>query len=141
MTLALAKLKVINFLLKILKKITLKLLYYRAKYSAGEEIQQVAKEQKFGYSGIKNRIKHIMLHDEEIMDKRWAECVKCEHLTTKEKLGKEYSSCNECGCFMKVGDNYVKIRVGTVACPVGKWGKEFDFAKGSPTNGVKPIAQ
>ena len=143
MTLESVKLKVVVFLLKYNIKIGRKLAFYRAKYSAGKEVQQRAQNQMLDRRKMNERMKNIMIHDQDVLDKRWAECQKCEFLTTDEKLGKTYSKCQKCGCFMKVGDTFVKIKVATVACPLDppKWDKEYEFIKGQPTNGTQPIAK
>ena len=119
------KLSIIQFLLKYNVKIGRRLLFYKAKYSAGEAIGSVAKRQKFDLRGMKERVKAVMLHDQDIIDKRWDICKGCEFLTDNDK-------CQKCGCFMKV-----KTRIATVACPIGKWDKEYDFMKGKATNGTR----
>ncbi len=84
------------------------------------EVDEYAKKNdKIDLRTISNRFKNIMLHDQEIIDKRWAECQKCEFLF------KPTGNCKKCGCFMKV-----KTRVATASCPIGKWEKEYDFVKG-----------
>jgi predicted Zn-ribbon and HTH transcriptional regulator len=99
-----------------LKKITLKLLYLQAKYEADD---YAVKNEKIDLRGISNRIKNVLLHDQDIIDKRWSECQGCEHLI------KATNQCKKCGCFMKV-----KTKVATARCPIGKWEKEYDFIKG-----------
>ena len=74
-------------------------------------------------------MKNIMIHDQDIIDKRLGICKDCEFFT-------ENSRCEKCGCFMKI-----KARVATVACPIGKWDKEYEFIKGKPTNGTQPVAK
>ena len=141
MTLDLLKLKVVIFLLKYNIKIGRKLSLYRAKYSAGKQVRQTAQNQKFDLRNMSDRMKNVLLYDQDAIDRRWAECEKCEFLTTNEKLGKTYNRCEKCGCFMKVGDNFVKIKVATASCPIGKWGKEYEFIKGKPTNGTQLVAK
>ena len=110
------RLKFIQSSLQVLKKITLKLLYYQAKYEADDYAE---KHENFDLRRIPERIKRILLHDQTIIDRRWAECQGCEHLI------KLTSSCKKCGCFMKV-----KTRLATARCPIGKWEKEYNFIKG-----------
>ena len=129
MTLDLLKLKIVTFLLKYNIKIGRKLAFYRAKYSAGKEVGKVAQKQKFDLRGMSDRMKNVMIHDQDVIDKRLATCNDCEFLTEK-------SRCEKCGCFMKV-----KARIATVACPIGKWDKEYEFIKGEPTNGTQPVAK
>ena len=84
------------------------------------EVDEYAKKNdKIDLRAISNRFKNIMLHDQAAIDKRWAECEKCEFLI------KPTNNCKKCGCFMKV-----KTRVATASCPIGKWEKEYDFVKG-----------
>ena len=137
----LIKFAIVKALLKINIKIGRKLALYHAKYSADEEVGQVAQRQSLNMKGMANRLNAVMLHDQDIIDKRWEECEKCEHLETDEKFGKTYSKCNQCGCFMKIGDQYIKTRVSTAACPIGKWDKEYNFIQGQSTNGTKPITK
>tara|TARA_Y100000310_G_C20385115_1_gene670046 strand:+ start:287 stop:700 length:414 start_codon:yes stop_codon:yes gene_type:complete len=130
MTLELVRLKIIIFLLKCNIKIGRKLAFYRTKYSSRVPMnkniqnQRMNQGQKFDMRGISNRIKNVMLHDQEIIDRRWAECEKCEFLSPKT------SQCEKCNCFMKV-----KTRVATAACPIGKWDKEYKFMEGKAVNG------
>ncbi len=125
----LVKLKIVNLSLSVLRIITLKLLYYQAKYKAEDEVQEVTKKQNFDLRGMKDRVKNVMLHDQDIIDKRWAECEKCEFLI------KPTNNCKKCGCFMKV-----KTRVATARCPIGKWEKEYNFIKGQAVNGTQPTS-
>ena len=64
------KLKIINTLLDGLRILMLKLLYFQAKYKSTEEIDQTTKQQKSGMKGIANRFKNVLLHDQDIIDKR-----------------------------------------------------------------------
>ena len=123
--LGLIKLKAVQLLLKGLKKITLKLLYLQAKYEADD---YAVKHENLDLRGISNRIKSVLLHDEEIISRRWEECQGCEHLI------KATSQCKKWGCFMKV-----KTRGSTASCPIGKWEKEYDFIKGKSVNGINDI--
>ena len=137
------KFKIVKFLLRINIKIGQRLARYHAKFSADNEIDQVAQRQNFDMRGVANRMKAVMIHDQDIIDKRWAECEKCEHLKTNEKMNTKYHQCNLCKCMMKVGDTYIKTRVATAKCPLDppKWDKEYNFIKGQPTNGTKPITK
>ena len=121
------KLKIVNLCLSALRVITLKFLYYQAKYKAEDDIEKVANKKKFDLRSMKDRFKNIMLHDQDIIEKRWAECEKCEFLI------KPTNNCKKCGCFMKV-----KTRVATASCPIGKWEKEYNFIKGQAVNGTQP---
>tara|TARA_Y100001963_G_C6462933_1_gene301015 strand:- start:148 stop:516 length:369 start_codon:yes stop_codon:yes gene_type:complete len=118
----LIKLKVVQLILKGLKKITLKLLYLQAKYEADD---YAIKNKTIDLRGISDRIKSVLLHDQSIIDKRWDECSSCEYLI------KATNQCKKCGCFMKV-----KTKISTARCPIGKWEKEFDFIKGRDV--IKP---
>ena len=65
------KLNIINGLLWGLKKATLKLLFYQAKYQTDEAIGEVVKkDSKFDLRKIPEKLKKVMLHDQEIIDKR-----------------------------------------------------------------------
>ena len=133
------KLKAINFLLRIVRNISLKLLHYRAKYSNGVTPNQIGNNHDAKLQNMKEKLKHIIIKDQEVIDKRWSECQKCEHLTTNEKFGKTYNRCNKCGCFMKIADTFIKIKLGNVGCPIGKWGKEIDIAKDKSANNMQPV--
>ena len=105
------KLQLIQFSLTILKKITLKLLYLKATYEANDYAE---KNEKFDLRKIPQRIKSVLLHDSNIIDKRWAECLGCEHFI------KATGSCKKCGCFMKI-----KTRIASASCPDNppKWSR------------------
>ena len=107
--LASAKLYAVQSLISGLKKITLKLLYLQAKYEIDE---YATKNDKFDLRTIPSRIKNLILHDQDIIDKRWEICSGCEFLTGMNR-------CEKCGCFMKV-----KTRISEASCPIGLWGKE-----------------
>ena len=124
------KLKAVDFLLKYNIKIGQKLVYYQAKYSAEEEIEEMAKAQKFDLRGISDRAKNFLIYDQDILDKRWNECLSCEHLI------KATNTCKKCGCFMKI-----KHKLATSRCPIGKWEKEYQFIKGKTVNGTRPIPE
>ena len=110
------KYKFIELLLHINVTIGKKLTLLLAKYEADEYAE---KNEKMDLRGISNRMKNVLIHDQDIIDKRFAECQGCEHFV------KPTSQCKKCGCFMKV-----KTRIATAACPIGKWEKEFEFIKG-----------
>ena len=113
------KLNIINGLLWGLKKVTLKLLFYQSKYQTDEAVNEITKNSsKFDLRKLPQKLKKVMLHDQDIIDRRWAECQNCEHLI------KATNQCKKCGCFMKL-----KTRVATASCPVGKWDKEYNFLK------------
>ena len=112
----------LKFLLKINIFIGRRIAFLVAKYEAEGEVQEVVKSQKFDMRGMSDRLKNVMLHDQDIIDKRWDICKGCEFLNNNK--------CEKCGCFMKV-----KTRVATARCPVGKWEKEYEFIKGKALNG------
>ena len=113
----------LKFFLKINIFIGRRITYLIAKYEAEEEVQEGGKRQKFGLRGISNRLKNVMLHDQEVIDKRWDICKGCEFLNNNK--------CEKCGCFMKI-----KTRVATARCPIGKWEKEYKFIEGKKVNGT-----
>ena len=129
------KLKIINYVLDGLRWITLKFLQLQAKYAAGSEI---GKTGKFDMRNMAHRMKNLILHDQDALDKRWNECQKCEFLKSGEKFGKEYHNCEKCGCFMKVGEQFIKIKLATQSCPIGKWGVDHDVIKKAALNGSSP---
>ena len=122
------KLKVINYLLKYNLKIGRKLSFYKAKYSAGEEVEQMVKKQKFDLRGMRKRVKKVILHDQDIIDKRREICDGCEF-----KLG---LNCKKCGCFIAA-----KTRVATTSCPVNKWGAEYNFKEDKSVNGSRTTTE
>ncbi|MAH50982.1 hypothetical protein CMI37_34515 [Candidatus Pacearchaeota archaeon] len=114
----------LKFLLKINIFIGRRIAFLIAKYEAEDEVQEVVKTQKFDLRGMSDRLKNVMLHDQEVIDKRWDICKGCEFLNDNK--------CEKCGCYMKV-----KTRVATARCPVGKWEKEYEFIKGKKVNGTQ----
>ena len=123
----LVKLKIVEFLLRCNIKVGQKLAFYHAMYSATDEIKTVSKGEKFDLRGMSNRMKNIIIHDQDVIDKRLAECNKCEFLF------KPTNTCKKCGCFVDA-----KTKIATASCPVGKWGKEYEFIKGVAVNGTSP---
>ena len=121
--LILAYLKIINFLLNLNLKIGQRLVFYKAKYSAQEEIETLTKSQNFDLRGISNRVKNLLIHDQDIIDNRMEICNGCEF-----KMG---LNCKKCGCFI-----HAKVRSAISRCPIGKWEREYDFMKGKPINGT-----
>ena len=107
----LVKYNIINFFLQLNIKIGRKLTYLLAKYEADEYAE---KNEKIDLRSIPSRIKNIILHDQDIIDKRFSMCQDCEHFISAT------NQCKKCGCFMKV-----KTKLTTASCPVGKWGKEI----------------
>ena len=110
------KFNIINSLLRLNLKIGRKLSYLLAKYEADE---YAINNDKIDLRSIPRRIKNVMLHDQDIIDRRLSMCQGCEHFISAT------SQCKKCGCFMKV-----KTKLATARCPVGKWEKEYDFIKG-----------
>ena len=105
------KLKIIKSLLEFNIKIGRKLTFWLAKYEADE---YAIKNEKFDFRTIPSRIKHSILYDQDIINKRFDECKECDYLV------KTTSQCRKCGCFMKV-----KTRLAMAKCPIGKWDKEY----------------
>ena len=114
----------LKFLLKINIFIGRRIAYLIAKYEAEGEVREVVKSQKFDMRGMSDRLKNVMLHDQDIIAKRWDICQGCEFLNDNK--------CDKCGCFMKI-----KTRVATARCPVGKWEKEYKFMEGRKVNGSR----
>ena len=115
----------LKYLLKFNIIIGKKLTYLIARYEAKDEIEGAIESQKFDMRKISERFKNVLIHDEDIINKRWDECEKCEFLI------KPTNNCKKCGCFMKV-----KTHFATSSCPIGKWGKEYKFIKGQAVNGT-----
>ena len=103
--------KIIKYLLSLNIKIGKKLTYLLAKYEADEYAEN---NEKFDLRAIPGRIKNLLIHDKDIIDKRLSICKGCEHF-----IGVT-SQCRECGCFMKV-----KTRLSVSQCPLNppKWEK------------------
>ena len=109
---------IIDLLLLILKKLTVKLLKYKTVYERNIETEKyVKKESKFDLRKVPEKLKKLILHDQKIIDERWSHCEGCEHLI------KATNTCKKCGCFMKV-----KTKVATASCPVGKWDKVYNLS-------------
>ena len=106
----------ITYLLKANLAIGKKLVFFMAKYEADDYAETNSSINLT--DGVVGRFKNLLLHDDAIISKRWDLCTGCEFLTEKNK-------CLKCGCFMKV-----KTRVATASCPIGKWGKEYNFIEG-----------
>ena len=66
---------------------------------------------KFDLRKMSNKVKNILIYDEDIINERWDLCKGCEFLLPT-------NNCKKCGCFMKV-----KTRVAKAECPIGKWNK------------------
>ena len=105
--------KIIQLTLKVLKQITLKFLYWQAKYEV-DEIQD-----ELSPAGIVDRMKNLIIYDKTIVNKRYNECLGCEHFI------KPTSQCKKCGCLMKF-----KTRFSWAECPIGKWQKTYDLKAG-----------
>ena len=104
-------------------------MYLIAKYEAEGEVQEVVKSQKFDMRGMSDRLKNVMLHDQDVIDKRLDICNGCEFLF------KPTGTCKKCGCFM-----VIKSRISTSRCPIGKWEKEYEFIKGKKVNVTQPTS-
>ena len=120
-------LNIINFLLKINIKIGKKLVFYQAKYTAIDEVnQKIQPKTGFNLDRLKERFKNIYITDASIRAERMKICNSCEHLWKPTK------QCKVCKCFMEI-----KHRLATSSCPLNppKWGKEYDFIKGEAVNG------
>lgn len=105
----LVRLKIINYAVKILKPITLKLLKLQAQYTTDNI---ALKRSKFDLRKIPKYLKRFIIHDEVVLARRWNLCKGCEFLTKNNR-------CMKCGCFMSF-----KHRLSLARCPIGKWEKE-----------------
>ena len=72
-----AYLKIINFLLNMNIKIGQRLVFYKAKYSAQEEIEEITRKSGFDLRGMSNRVRNVLLYDQDIIDKRMEICNGC----------------------------------------------------------------
>lgn len=108
--LASARYKIIQLILKALKKVTLKFLHWEAKYRVEDEASNV---------GVVSRVKNFIIRDKSILESRYNECLKCEYFI------KSTSQCRKCGCPMKL-----KIKFSWASCPIGKWQKTYDLKTG-----------
>ena len=103
-----SKILFIEWLLQVLRAITL----YLLKVRAGMEAGVYAEENKvIDLRTAPPSVKSNMIYDEDVLKLRWDLCSSCEFL-------KDNNSCSKCGCFMKV-----KHKLKMASCPVGKWGK------------------
>ena len=116
----------LKYLLKLNIRIGKKLTYLIAKYETKEEIRKATKTGDFDIRNVSERLKNVIIHDEDIIKKRWDICKACPELTNLNR-------CKQWGCFMKV-----KTKIATAKCPIGKWDKEYEFIKGRAVNGTNP---
>ena len=107
--------KIIDLIIKVLVKILSKLAPIQAQYSI-DKLSMI--DEEFDMQKIPGRVRSLILHDDEVINKRLEICRGCEYLTKSNR-------CKKCGCFMKI-----KARLSTASCPIGKWGKEYNFIKG-----------
>ena len=119
----------LKYLLKLNIKIGQKITYLIARYEAQDEIGEVIKTGKFDLRNISERFKNVIIHDEDIVNRRWDICKACPELTASDR-------CKQCGCFMKV-----KTKIATSSCPIGKWEKEYEFIKGQAVNGSQSTTE
>ena len=115
----------LKYLLKFNIIIGKKLTYLIARYEAKDEIKGAMESQKFDMRKISERFKNVIIHDEDIVNKRMDLCKGCEFLL------KPTNNCRKCGCFMDI-----KTKIATSRCPIGKWEKEYEFIKGQAVNGT-----
>ena len=119
----------LKYLLKLNIKIGQKLTYLIARYEAKDEIEEVIKTGKFDIRNLSDRFKNVIIHDEDVVNRRWDICKGCPELTASDR-------CKKCGCFMKV-----KTHIATSRCPIGKWEKEYEFIKGQVVNGTRTTTE
>ena len=119
----------LKYLLKLNIKIGQKLTYLIARYEARNEIEEVIETGKFDLRNISERFKNVIIHDEDIVNRRWDICKACPELTDSNR-------CLQCGCFMKF-----KTKIATSRCPIGKWEKEYEFIKGQAVNGTRTTTE
>ena len=102
------KLLIIEWLLELLRAISIYFLNKRARIEADRYSEN---NEYIDMRTAPVAIKHGIVHDETVLNSRWDLCQSCEFLT-------ESNRCTKCGCFMKV-----KHKLAIASCPVGKWGK------------------
>lgn len=119
----LVKLNIIQFLLNINISIGKRLAFYQAKYLASQEIEKVINKKTFDIRTMTDRLKKLVIHDQEVINNRRSICNECEY-----RLG---TNCLKCGCLI-----FAKTKISTQRCPVGKWGKEYNFITGKAVNGI-----
>ena len=115
----------LKYLLKLNIKMGQKLTYLIARYEARNEIKEVFETGKLDMRGISDRFKNVIIHDEDVVNRRWDICKAWPELMDSNR-------CKQCGCFMKV-----KTKISTSRCPIGKWEKEYEFIKGQAVNGTR----
>ena len=112
MILASVRFKIIQLTLQVLKKITLKFLYWQAKYEVDINTED---DWKIDLNSIPDRIRSFLITDKTILKDRQDKCNDCEHYV------KSTGRCRKCGCFMKL-----KTRMSMASCPIGKWNKVYE---------------
>lgn len=100
------KLLIIEWVLELLRAISIKLLKAKARIEVNIYAETASTlDMRTAPQVVKNNI----IHDEDILSARWSLCSGCEFLT-------ESNRCTKCGCFMKV-----KHKLASARCPIGKW--------------------
>ena len=98
---------IISFILKVVKKIALKLVYLQAQY----QLDIYSKNNSdFDLTKLPSLLKKFIIYDKDIVDNRISICKDCEFYNG--------SRCEKCGCFMTI-----KTKLYNSYCPVNKWGK------------------
>ncbi len=104
------KLLFIEWLLEIIRHITIRLLKIKAKIEMENFIQPDNKEDVLkDLRKVPEKIKKHLIYDEEVLKMRWDLCSKCEFLN-------DGNQCEKCGCYMKI-----KHKLAPASCPIGKW--------------------
>tara|TARA_Y100000310_G_C20480710_1_gene714539 strand:+ start:84 stop:470 length:387 start_codon:yes stop_codon:yes gene_type:complete len=107
------KILFVEWILQILRAITLRLLKVRA----GMEVEVYANtHSKIDLRTAPPMIKNNIIYDEDVLKMRWDLCSSCEFLT-------EDNRCQKCNCFMAVAH-----KLKGKYCPVGKWDKYTEKA-------------
>ena len=99
---------IIGWLIEIFRSIVI----YLENIKVNIEADEYSKENKdINMKKVSPLIRRNLLHNQDIINKRWNICMDCEHLT-------ETRRCNLCKCYM-----FSKVKVAKAFCPAGKWGR------------------
>ena len=101
--------------MKALRKVMFAVRTYQLSIAEPLEIEKLEAKFPYNKSNMLDKLKHLRLKDQSIVNSRLNECNNCEHYI------KSTTTCKKCGCFMKI-----KAQLSNQKCPIDKWGPVYD---------------